>query len=1458
MDYSCHVLSPKSLPSVKVRQWENKDTYKDYKFPLFKDDTIQTILLKIIHYLKLTEEPLFPYIWSDDKPLRFKFIKNNWDKYNVNPFFANLKDSPNIPDIQSISDRITHFTDINIVTYTHLKNIKSQIQKYYFPNEKDTFKTNEIQVAMYEQQLLEKLWLIPPEKHTPLISTKVCSYTRAFFTSTVKSTDSYRILFDGMEGFEFIQFYNDRNNIIYKVKKAHRIPNNLFDEWRTLEHTKDNSIVIYSFIKNSTTSYMKLIMNNSKEVNIMYYIDVLENIGYEKIKGHLDDIVKQLQIITEPTVERLAVKTSISIQDVNLKSLSVAFTKLPMIYNVPSKNRIQKNILDVQYKRVEKYGMSTDITEVIKSKLELGIQLIDIITELQEYGMEEAEVREYIEQIQKGEPQKKKKRDFKSIGLLIIITPIALGLNINVNNASSYTEIQTALSWIRASVLNVPRSAHVTQTIEQPPSPTTSIPEFVPRQFSHSSESSGSELSLGGAIGKKHQRFFNTMLNNIDSEMFAKTANYATKCGVSALRQPIGMTLEDKKRIDDLGYSDGYDNFMVHGSTPENQNVYMCPRIYCPTSKVPLSYKKYVANGEKCPDPEEEPILLYTTDNWYNDPTRPHYVGFLKEKGFNNINLPCCFAKEQKDLPTSVKDVPKDKKPQNDAYIIDKIKQLQEGRFGSLPISLHTLLHPNVPHVSCKNSVKSKECVLRIGVAQSTDSLMTSIAYLLEYKSKADLCTAIKDKLDPFTFITLENGKVYTYFIPEKPILPDTNPQKCKLLKKWLQEHKSYTKLYNLEEIMPYLDHKEIIPSNIGYRIARQLIIHESYRRFIEYICSDEEKNPYILFDLIHHIGAVLIIWNRDNQNIATMRCPYTTKNKEWYSGAKLIPYIMVMNQENYYEPLIVIDQYHKLKQKISFTHFEKLQKIIEACPVMMKYEDKEIQDIFTLSKWIEILLTFPKKFKMKTIVLDPQDCAIGCFLANNLYIEFTVPLSPFSLKSLIERCDIDHIAYWEDIAYDIYDINVNVFDYRILQIKIQKLGLGMNIGTITEQTDTKIVAIYSVPSVKYRETPKVPLILKTTGVYNDDSKKWRTVKKQICKKLLAEYDKLVLPLLKMSKLSQLHKLFENFVSLDEAARVAVILEEIPYYDKILLQKYYEEVLLDKPYYYKDKIVHENKAKTEWIFNQKVPEVLLENIKNPTTIHRPNNAPNKDTEIIIDTQLADNIPLPDLLNVAKLTFDDLPYKWRSKKLKEYKLGILSSYSPNDSLLEVFEWIAQLKGVKFDITDLHFYLKKQITQMLENPDTYELILEDPMIRSQWNDKLGRKYRNAREIIDMGFKGKTVAELQKLWNSMQQYPVQDIDLYNISRLFNVNFLILQKGKDVYEARGNLPELTNSSKFIGTRWKETPILILSKYISENKKHNIYNIIVNKDKRILYYHSGKDVPTEFRDIIEGHHEKA
>jgi hypothetical protein len=1445
MDYSCNFIYPKKPPTVKVIHWKSKTSYKEHIINnvFFLDDTIQTILLKLINFLELTNEKLFPYIWDDDIPLRFKFTKNTWNNYNVNPFLSQEKDTPIIPSIQILSDRIMIFKTIHLVAFSDIKHFSTQTQKYYFPNDKDTFKENDIQIILKEQKLLESLWTIPPEKHNGIIiSPKLCSYTRALFKVKIVPQKP-KITFENLEGFDFIQFYDDSNNIFYKVKKDHKIPNDLFDEWRSIENKKDKSITIYSFIKKSTTSYMKMSIIND-DVNIVYMLDVVENINYDTIKEHLDMTLAKIAIIeSEPEVERLSLKTSLSVKNVNLKSLSVAFTKYPMIYNVPSKNKIQKNILDIQFKRVEKYGLSTDILDIIRTKLELGVSLTDIYIELSDYGMEENEIREYIEQINTNEPQKKKKRDFKNMGIIISIIPSAIGLNITINNASSFKEIQNALFWIRATILqwDITKSVSINTTKPQNKSPEKSLtppPLFVPPKF-NDSDSSGSALSLGGAVN--HQRLFNTMLNNADPDIFAKTPDYARQCQANAFRQPIVMTIEEKEKIDKMGYKDSYDNFMIHGSSPENQNVYMCPRIYCPVSKIPMTFDQYVANGEKCPDGNDKPLLLYNSPNWYNSPTRPHYVGFLSKTGFNNVKLPCCFVKEQKDLPKTVKAIPKDKEKHDEDYIIDKIKQLQDGRYGSIPLSLHSILHPSVPHLSCKNTMKGKECVLRIGVKQHSDSLMTSIAYLLEYKNRTELLDTIKKELDPFTFLTLENGNVYTYFLSIKP-----NNKLIPKLKVWLlKEHPQYTDLFKLHDIIPYLEPDANPPNHIRFKIARQLLIYEAFNDFLDYICSYEEKNPYLLFDLIHHIGAVLIVWNRDNQNIATLKCPFTTKNKSWYDGSKLIPYIMVLYQETYYEPLIVIDQYKKIKQKISFTHFQNLQKLIESCPSMAFYEDKTIQDIFTLTKWIEIILSLPKKFKIKTLLLDPQDRAIGFFLENNIYIELNRTLSPFSLKNLVERCSIECIVYWEDIQNELYDIHTNIFDYRLLQIKIKKLGLGMNIGSIKQQTDTKIEAIYSVPKVIYDEKPKIPLIINDIPVYRNDSKKWNEVKKIIVETLLQKYSKIVKPVLQYSKRTQLYKLFEHFKSMDEPARVAVILEETPYHDKTILQDYYDEIILNKEYYYDSTKIYENKK--EWVFNHKVPYELLENVKNPSSIKRPKNAPT--SEVIVDTKIIDNVPLPDFLNVKKLTLNDLPSKWRSKKLKEYKIGISSHH-----VSQAFEWIANIKGIHFDIDDLRFYLQKQIFIMLEDPKNYELIVEDPTMRVLWNEKLGRDYRSTRELIEIGFKNKSVAQLQAIWKSITVVSLHDIDLMNISTLLNINFLILQKGKDIKEARGNINELVIASKFIGKDWEITPIFILHKQLTDDKKQNIYSILVDKNKKITYYHNGKDVPDEFNIIIKAH----
>jgi hypothetical protein len=1489
---------------------------------LYQDDTIQAILLKIMHFLGLTEEKRFPYVWTSEGPLRFRISKNTWKKYNIHPFLVPPKENPTVPEIQLYSDKIVPYTELFIATYEDVsKAVSKNALFYYFPNEKDIVRPNDIKTIMYEHQLLNKLWYTDPEVHKGMVKQSSCSYQRAIFKGSINDTIvvSYKKVFEDVHTsslLPFIQFYDDMNHIYYKVYKKHRIPETLFQEWTNQEtFANQHSMVFYSFLKEDSNSYMKLFMDQKKEVQVSYRLETSENIVYEKIHQHLEKVLQEIKKVTSleitTNIERLALKTNILVRDLDLKSLSAYFATLPFIFHVPSKNRINKNILDMQFKRVAKYGESRNIVEFIKTKIELDVPLVDIIQELQEYGVDEMEVREYFEQIQRPQEipmEKKKKRNFKNLGLLLHINPISLGLQIYIDNASSFEDIQNALFWIRSSVygwqqsITTKKKGIVPLPVARESTPSPEAPEVVIPAASDirsisSLSSTSSRLSLpslGGAIGKQYQRLFKSTLEKLDPDIFARTENYARMCGVSDLRQPVGMTKEQKKKIDDMGYGDGYDNFMEYGSDPANPNIYMCPRIYCPDSQIPLSYEKFKTLGEKCPDPNETPIQLYSHSYWYNDPARKHYVGFLKERGYNNLQLPCCFKKAPKEeretkpkkskiekkstkketvleipegpAPSVRPVVPSEKVMEEEGYIIDKLRPLHEGRYGTIPSSLHEFLYTGVPYSLCKNTVKSSECLLRRGVSQIEDSLLESIRYLLDFPSKESFLQHVTEVLDPFTYISLENGQVYTYFLPKKPILPEKNLERRKLLLAWLQKFPQYITIFQLEDILPLLSKEDIDqePMYVRYKIARQLLIHASYENFVAYLKDREIKNPYVLFDFVYFLGALLLVWNRDSQNIATIRCPTTLKNKSWYNGQTGIPYIMVMQQDNYYEPLVIVDQQKNITQKISFTHFEKVASLLSTCPTMTLYEDKLVQDIYSLSLWIEKIL-LSKDFVYKRFVINPQDQAIGIFLENNLFIELPVPLSMFSIKNVIELCNIPYISYWEDIQYKTYDIRCPMQDLQLLQSKITRLGFGLRTGDNKHMKGDTLHNIYTVPGVIYKEPPKLPLLLKDAFIrFSDmlehDNQRWYEVKKEVLGKLVKEYTTLVKPLLKAPKLLQLQMLHQAFAYLDESARTAVVLEETPYDRKELLEKLYEDLLLEKPYYHKDDVVYQGYHKKEWIFTQKaVQKELLQDVRKPTSIQRPKNEPKPEKEVIVNTILPEKVPYPDLLDKTKLETSVVPSKWRSQFWNQYMIGMYPSYKKS-TLMDVFTWVSKIRGFTFDEIDLQYFLRKQVYLMLTDESTYETLLEDVSMRRAWNKELGRQYRTTKEIIDIGFAKKDISELQEVWLKVQKSPelwINDLDLYHMSKLIRVSFLVLQKGKDVANARGNLQELVAASKFISQLpkdgWLSNPMFVLYKQLSEDKKYNSYNPVIS-EKTNGYYSQGRELPSEMKKIIEQH----
>src|SRR5210317_1741871 len=199
---SCHILYPDNPDIFKVNYWISKEIIEHYYFignqysievldniklykdgepynasilketfkenyntlfdnnsnivtePIYGNDTIYNITIKILALLNINDNSLFPYIWTNNGPIRF-VINNNWKDYNINPFKIKDFKSVKSPDITQLSDKILKVSEINLAIYNNVEKILSgNVLKYYFPNIKDTITKNSIQKALKEQTIL--------------------------------------------------------------------------------------------------------------------------------------------------------------------------------------------------------------------------------------------------------------------------------------------------------------------------------------------------------------------------------------------------------------------------------------------------------------------------------------------------------------------------------------------------------------------------------------------------------------------------------------------------------------------------------------------------------------------------------------------------------------------------------------------------------------------------------------------------------------------------------------------------------------------------------------------------------------------------------------------------------------------------------------------------------------------------------------------------------------------------------------------------------------------------------------------------------------------------------------------------------------------------------------------------------------------------------------------------------
>lgn len=139
--------------------------------------------------------------------------------------------------------------------------------------------------------------------------------------------------------------------------------------------------------------------------------------------------------------------------------------------------------------------------------------------------------------------------------------------------------------------------------------------------------------------GARQEGYTLGMLKEADKELFeykkVRRNDYPTKCSG---RYPIVINRQQKDHIDKESPG-SYKNFIKIGSTEElaAKNYYICPQVWCPKSMISMTREQY--DEKKCPFEGEVPVFA-------KDPNQA-YVGvldpYLRD---DKVCVPCCFTKD--------------------------------------------------------------------------------------------------------------------------------------------------------------------------------------------------------------------------------------------------------------------------------------------------------------------------------------------------------------------------------------------------------------------------------------------------------------------------------------------------------------------------------------------------------------------------------------------------------------------------------------------------------------------------------------------------------------------------------------------------------------------------------------------------------------------------------------------
>jgi hypothetical protein len=1475
---------------------------------IYQDDNLEYAINKIIQYIKATDKNITDkaYVWKGNKSILFNIKEIKWKGYNVNPFKSINRDSKELEKKieYDYNTGLFEYSQINIVFSNDFDFSKN---KYYYTN---TYVPNDLKSIKNREALLYKL-INKEVEHTNIESEL---YNSVDLYDKIKPTE-LAYLFDRMttnNNIQIIQWINDNNNVLYKLYKNHRLDEKFLKKIFDLEkNVTINCINIYSFTSNVIC---KITIDSNGNILISYILSIRNNVKWDHISNNKKIIIKyltsNLRQAIKPSEIYLNLKVYIVANNNSFRELSKKIGEYIDIFHVNKLNiEKNKNIINCTYKRSTNYNKdSINISEYIKSRLNLGITVNDLINELVNYDIDNKEAENLILEVRNimNNPnlQKENKNiNIKNTGTIVNIEQHLEGYNIEIINCPSRKELNSLLYWLtriiennRKKTIKVPKDLQqkdLQQKAPQQQAPQQKDPQQqAPQQQDpqqqdpqqqalspSSSSESDKEYDLskwnfsGGALTKNQHGYLINLLRNADNNLFI--GDYARQCQAS--HQPLVLNKTEKEALDKKGLLKHFDNIIEYGSSKSNENFYTCPRLWCPISKIPLNHDSTNPSDLKCPIENEEPMEMY----WDNDKTKPRFVKLKKNNKNNELLIPCCFKRD--DIPKEDKSnihVPKGTKSvigekisipliQKDKNYLLNTTPIPINRYGVVPESLYKILYPNVNFVLCSNLNKTDKCLVKKGIRHKSnkenannDSIIHALAYLLNFENKNKFVNDISKRLDIIKFMTLENGALCKSFIDETPIIAENEPKLLESFNKYINSNAEIKKLLHL--------------NNKKYELSRILNIYKAYNKFIDFLRADNypnEKNPNYLYSLLSVLyNVMLVIWEKNEDDINIV-CPYYNSFQDIISGLGLNPKaIMLLKDGYYYEPLELKLRSIDGEKLIKINDYPNIKSIINECNKLNKnYEDTVYNNLETYNKLTKSnLYSNGDKFKINRVLIN-SDLSIDRFLTEGNILIKTKPITISLLNAIIKNMKIKKILFYDDIVNDKYKIEILLNDFKIFIDKVNKYDIGYNLGELNSPEDA--VVLVSTLTIFKKDITSNNIIhtgkkdALNTYIRDEikESKKWYQLQLMVGKTLLKKLDDEKINVLNNKKridaITTLLKNFDNIPKRD-IKMVQIILEEMPLYSMKHIEEWIKKVMIYNKYDFDHTI---KEKKDEFIFTgntvfNEIPSKLLmyhkNNPNNMTSIKSP-----KISNFTIKKAQIEAIELPSMYNYPG---EKLKSKWIKHKKKIWEnMRLLRNNEYNKNVIpELFEWLVKMLNYNLTYQDVIDGSRSKYFDIINNKDAMENIFSDPSFMKEYVSvgKVEKKaYTTLRIFLDNYYKNTPEKDKAEIINTILSdnkiYP-NDINLLTITELLNVSILLIHRAKygivEKKVARGDIEDLIISSTFMPAQNNiyERPLIILGK--ENDKKFTSYHAITEANKNI--YIQLEDAPEDIKILIRAH----